>query len=564
MLQELLESEDPRVRAAAVRVVPQWREALENPVELLSLRVRDENPRVRLEAVRALARFPSTQSAGLALQALDFEMDRFLDHALWLTVDELTGEWFPRVQAGEEVFDGDPKRLLFALEVIDNPSIVEPLVGLLAKNKVEGETRKRALRLVAKFGNADHMRSILDRVLAEGGTDADKANLLAALLEATPSRGVVPSGDLSSLVGLFDSEDSALRGLAVRAAGVWRVESARERISEIAVEGIRPEIRTEAIDALANLGGDPSRDELIQLIDSEGDQSTRVRAAIGLANLDLPLAAEKTAVLLAGMGESDDPSPLFNTFLQRKEGPAALVEALRGQSLPADIAKLGVRLIGGAGRSEPGLLSSLTESGGLSVARTEIAANEMKAILDAVESEGNAARGEELYRSQNLNCLTCHAIAGSGGKVGPDLSTIGASAQDDYLVEALLLPNAKIKEGYHSKTVYTVDEEVFTGVPIRETDTELVLRDQFDEEISIPTSSIESVEEGMSLMPGGLTDLLTHTELADLITFLSALGEEGPYAMNTRSIIRSWEVLMDTPTAKENLRVTGMEPVVHN
>ena len=65
------------------------------------------------------------------------------------------------------------------------------------------------------------------------------------------------------------------------------------------------------------------------------------------------------------------------------------------------------------------------------------------------------SRGELIFRRKDLNCLTCHAIAGAGGAVGPDLTSIGASAQVDYLVESLLQPNKAIKEGYHSLVVTT-------------------------------------------------------------------------------------------------------------
>ena len=562
LLKEMLNSKDHRVRAAAVRVVPQWREALGQPVDLLAERVQDDHPQVRLEAVRALAKFPSVESSELALNALDHEMDRFLDHALWLTVDELTPLWFPKVRSGESLFGGDPKKLLYALEVIDQPSIVEPLLALLSREDVDKESHGQALQLVAKFGNADHMRSILDRVFDSETAESEKANLLSALLEATKNRGLIPSGDLAGLTALFDSESPDLQRLAIRASGTWKVEATRDFLTRTAKRS--GDLQNVAIEALSQLGGDKSRETLTGIVDSQAEVPTRIQAVIGLANIDLAAAADKAAELLSKLGEGADPTVLFNAFLQRQQGPAKLAESLADKQLPADTAKLGVRIIGGTGRSEPELIAALSKAGGLSMGRTEISAGEMTEILAAVESGGDPARGEALYRTENMNCITCHAIAGSGGKVGPDLSTIGASAQDDYLVEALLLPNAKVKEGYHSKTIYTDDGEVFTGVPIRETETETVIRDQFDEEISIPAAAIESVEEGMSLMPGGLTDLLTTAELADMVAFLSALGEEGPYGISTQPIVRSWEVLMDTPTAKENLRVTGIEPVVHN
>jgi cytochrome c oxidase subunit 2 len=45
-------------------------------------------------------------------------------------------------------------------------------------------------------------------------------------------------------------------------------------------------------------------------------------------------------------------------------------------------------------------------------------------------------------------CGACHKIAGQSGAVGPDLSSIGASRDSDYLRRAILDPNAEVAEGY--------------------------------------------------------------------------------------------------------------------
>lgn len=566
LLESLLESKDHRARAAAVRVVPQWRAALDRPLNLLENAVRDDHPQVRLEAVRAIARFPEPEALDLALLALDRPMDRFLDHALWLTVDERTPDWLPRAQAGETLFGGDAEKMVFALEVVDSPAVLQPVLQLLSREGLGEETRRRALELAAKFGGPAELRSMFDRILSmkEGSPESGTA-LLSILLQAARNRGVKPEGDLSGVGALLDSKNPALRAAALQAVGVWKIESLRDRAAAVALDDSEERsFRNAAIEALAEMGGEIGSTALVNLLKPEVDIETRMRAVMGLASIDPTAAADHAAELLANLPEGVDPTPLFNAFLQRTEGPVRLAGAIEGREIPADIAKLGIRLIGGTGRSAPELAAALTRSGGLAAERTEIPASEMEELIAAARSEGDAARGEAVYRSANLNCIGCHAVAGSGGKVGPDLSTIGASAQDDYLVESLLLPNAKIKEGYHSKTILTDEGEIFTGVPIRETDAEVVLRDQFDEEIRIPAASIESIEEGMSLMPGGLADLLTQAELADLLRFLSELGEEGPYGVSTRTWVRTWEVLLESPATQETLRVTGMEPVVHN
>jgi len=47
-----------------------------------------------------------------------------------------------------------------------------------------------------------------------------------------------------------------------------------------------------------------------------------------------------------------------------------------------------------------------------------------------------------------LGCTACHAIAGAGGAIGPDLSDIGARRDRDYIRRAILDPNAEVAEGF--------------------------------------------------------------------------------------------------------------------
>jgi putative heme-binding domain-containing protein len=142
-----------------------------------------------------------------------------------------------------------------------------------------------------------------------------------------------------------------------------------------------------------------------------------------------------------------------------------------------------------------------------------------------------------------LNCLKCHAIAGAGGQVGPGLESIGASAQPDYLVDSLLEPGKAVKENYHALTVATSDGKVYTGIELRQTASELVLRDVEGRDVSIPTSGVDEQKEAGSLMPVGLTDSLTRPELIDLVRFLSELGKIGPFAVGTERVLRCWQIL---------------------
>ncbi|QDT16795.1 PVC-type heme-binding CxxCH protein [Alienimonas californiensis] len=82
LLKELLTADDPRARAAAVRVLSFWLDRVENPLGLLEERIADEHPRVRLETVRALSFLEGDAAIELALGVLENDVDVFLQYTL--------------------------------------------------------------------------------------------------------------------------------------------------------------------------------------------------------------------------------------------------------------------------------------------------------------------------------------------------------------------------------------------------------------------------------------------------------------------------------------------------
>ena len=48
-------------------------------------------------------------------------------------------------------------------------------------------------------------------------------------------------------------------------------------------------------------------------------------------------------------------------------------------------------------------------------------------LIDLVEHNGHPARGEAVYSREDMQCITCHAIGGVGGKVGPDMTSLACA-----------------------------------------------------------------------------------------------------------------------------------------
>ncbi|WP_435020195.1 PVC-type heme-binding CxxCH protein [Tundrisphaera sp. TA3] len=545
LLSRLLEAKDPHARAAAVRVTAAWLGRIDSPHDRLAARVIDPDPRVRLEAVRALAHAPEPRSAEIALRAMGQPIDKFLDYALWLTLRDLQGFWMPALSEGKFDYGGDARRLIFALEAVGSTAAVPPLVAALKAGKVGPAEEDRVRSLIAALGGPGELAMIFDLALDPATPAARRASLLDALAQASARRQVAPSGDLGRVAALLDSEDPATRAAAALVAGSWKVEPLRERIEALArIDDPADPIRPSAVAGLAAFGGPAGRDALARLATGTRPARLRLEAAAALASIDANLAAERGVAALVQAEPGDPVAPFFEALVGRQGGPAALAKALAGTTLPAEVVQAGTRVAKATDKPDAALLAALEKAAGPSGATMTVArsAADRAAILADVARKGDPARGEAVFRRAAMQCLKCHAIAGAGGEVGPGLESIGGSAPVDYLLDSLLEPGKAVKEGYHATVVATTDGRVVTGLKVRQSDRELVLRDAEGREVSIPAGAIEEQSMGGSLMPAGLVDPLPRGELVDLVRFLSELGKLGPYAVSPARVARRWQV----------------------
>jgi len=91
LLNEVLQSPEPRARAQAVRVACYWRDRLPNAMAILEKAIADAAPRVRLEAVRALS-FIKGQDVPKAIELaklVALEKDYYIDYCFKETVKQL-------------------------------------------------------------------------------------------------------------------------------------------------------------------------------------------------------------------------------------------------------------------------------------------------------------------------------------------------------------------------------------------------------------------------------------------------------------------------------------------
>ena len=578
LLDQLLNAKEGKVRAAAVRTLAFWQERLPatapwqgwspaplplaraeistaRTLDLLAARVADEHPRVRMEALRALARIPSARAAELALSVLNKPLDPKLEYALWLTINDLAEPWLTALKSGAWKIEGREKQLEYGLKAIEPAQASAVLGQLIGDKPLPKDGSGPWIDLIGQAGTEKELRRLFDQVLANGFDDAATARALAALNQATRLRNAKPGGSTVEVGSLFAHANESVRLEAVRLAGAWKsLGQYFPELGKLAGATTTPApLRDAAFASLRDIGGQGAIDSLTPLTAKGVEAKTRRTAVTTLAALKLDKALPPAMELLSESTSEADALALWRSLLSIKGAAPAMAKALPKSGLPQPVAKAGLRAAREGGRNEPDLILAITRGGGLDEGEVSLTEAELKQLVADVAAKGDPARGEAIYRKKELSCVACHAIGGAGGKVGPDMTSIGASAPVDYLIESVWFPNKKIKEGYHAVMVETKDGEEFSGVLVRESNEQIILRDATGKELPIAKGNVASRRIGtLSLMPAGLVDGLNPQDRIDLFRFLSELGKPGAFDATKGSIARTWRVRFGQHTDEQS------------
>lgn len=139
---------------------------------------------------------------------------------------------------------------------------------------------------------------------------------------------------------------------------------------------------------------------------------------------------------------------------------------------------------------------------------------------------GDAKRGSAMLTPTGslAACLACHFVNGTGRDFGPDLSKIGARLTKEQLLENLLHPSKQIAPGYAAYTAELRDGSVQMGFALKQTKEETVLKLATGQSITLRSADMKSLKPlPTSLMPEGLLQAMTASEIADLLAYLGSL-----------------------------------------
>lgn len=147
----------------------------------------------------------------------------------------------------------------------------------------------------------------------------------------------------------------------------------------------------------------------------------------------------------------------------------------------------------------------------------------VKSYQDCIDG-GDVELGETLFFTKTvLSCVRCHKVNGEGGEVGPDLSSIAAKKDREYLLESIVAPDAKIAEKFETIMLLTEDDQFITGILKSETASTLELINAEGEITFVESDVVVSRKQGKSAMPADLIKSLSKRELRDLVAYLASL-----------------------------------------
>jgi putative heme-binding domain-containing protein len=134
---------------------------------------------------------------------------------------------------------------------------------------------------------------------------------------------------------------------------------------------------------------------------------------------------------------------------------------------------------------------------------------------------GNPEAGRRIFFGKG-GCAQCHAIAGRGGFLGPDLTDAGTTRSLSQLRESLLDPNKRIVEGFEAVTVTMRDRTRLRGIAKNHDNYSIQLLDSDGKLHLLARADTTKVEIGeRSLMPDDFARRLSAEETRDVLAFLS-------------------------------------------
>ncbi|MSR66449.1 MAG: c-type cytochrome, partial [Pedosphaera sp.] len=396
----------------------------------------------------------------------------------------------------------------------DDVEVVElGLAGPPAISSLPGRAGEVVAIVTRHYAARGPVESVMATLAATKGADEGvAAHVLDGLLtgwpkEVTPRLSGADKAELSALLKVLSaSQKDKLLLLATR----WGVQDVAGDIAAV-VQEMTALMTDEKAPAAGRL--DAAR-RLIRL----SDVPESMDKVIGLITPQTP--TDLAAGLVAAVGESRNPkagekllarwralTPVsrrtgIEVLLRRAEWTLDLLESVkRGEVLRSEINAAEWQLLR--------LSRDARITKGAEALQASAADSDRQKVYEqmsgALKLAGDTVRGKELFTQL---CTQCHSVHGQGGRIGPDLSGVGARPPNEILQE-IVDPNRSLESNFRLWTIETSDDESISGRLESESRTNVEILDLTGKRHVIQRSAIRKITAAaVSIMPVGLVDSL--------------------------------------------------------
>ncbi len=252
-------------------------------------------------------------------------------------------------------------------------------------------------------------------------------------------------------------------------------------------------------------GNNAVKRSIIDAIRWQGNKESIALLSQTMQNTKLDLLVRKDAA--KGIGNS---YPAGEDFV---------LQSLKDKKIPENLIPSAVESVSKAWRKGVRIEANGYLSGAQNVSKTK-----HPPLNDLINLKGVAKNGIKVFVEQ---CAMCHQINNEGIDFGPKLSEIGSKLSKEGMYLSILHPNAGIGFGYESFEITTKKGDVYQGIITSKNETDIILKLPGGSIQNFKTSALKSVKQlDNSMMPDGLADGISTTELNDLVEYLSTLKKK--------------------------------------
>jgi putative membrane-bound dehydrogenase-like protein len=543
-LRDALRSPDVEIAAAAARVFGLKRQFVP---ELLKL-VAASNPPVQLAAAEALARCGDTSAVPTLTETLTGPVDRFLEHALVHALHHLAPEKLLAGLLSHESARVQKAALLLLSQPPRPTGALRAEAVLTRVQAADAELRRTALQLLKSrpAWSGDALRVVTrwlampslteeQRIGLAGLSTAffDAAGFQSALRDAIAAgnsdvRGIVlnvaanqpPPKELKAWTPVLRTSLTNNSSAAARVAAAWQIKDLAEELRKLAADESRPPaLRKECLRGVI-AGYTPLPDGLFNFLLRELRGSDAIAAGELLRKAQLTdqqlIQTVKSASALVPPASLVVAFHTSTSLEQSRELVDLIASAPTAGWNEKEYAAFVQRL--------PKPLRERAQEATKRFQPDRAAQHARLAKFEPLLSGGDADRGGAIFANTKVSCMTCHAVGNDGGKIGPDLTRVGAIRSGRDLLESIVFPSSTFAQGYEPFVIETKDGDEYSGVLVDQDERHVILRTAAGVEMNLAKAQVKEMRRGsLSIMPEGLETALSEQEFRDLLAFLQGL-----------------------------------------